>query len=114
MFCSKCGKEISENAVVCPGCGCPTDNFQKTEDNNRSSNVTVEHIKNLGLISIFAGFIIPLAAWIVGGLGIYKSSNLPQNTTGLDEAKRLNFIGIIIGIASFVISFLVIFFCFIY
>lgn len=22
-FCSKCGKEIMEAAVVCPGCGCP-------------------------------------------------------------------------------------------
>lgn len=22
MFCSKCGKEIMEEAVVCPGCGC--------------------------------------------------------------------------------------------
>lgn len=23
MFCSKCGKEITDEAVVCPGCGCP-------------------------------------------------------------------------------------------
>ena len=23
MFCSKCGKEIMSEAVVCPGCGCP-------------------------------------------------------------------------------------------
>lgn len=22
-FCSKCGKEIAEEATVCPGCGCP-------------------------------------------------------------------------------------------
>ena len=24
MFCSNCGKEIDENAVVCVHCGCPT------------------------------------------------------------------------------------------
>ena len=24
MFCSKCGKEIDEKAIICPGCGSPT------------------------------------------------------------------------------------------
>lgn len=28
MFCSKCGKEIDNSAVVCPNCGCPTGNSQ--------------------------------------------------------------------------------------
>lgn len=26
MFCQKCGKEIMDEAVICPGCGCPTGN----------------------------------------------------------------------------------------
>ena len=35
MFCSKCGKEIDESAVVCTGCGCPTANYGKqTQTNN--------------------------------------------------------------------------------
>lgn len=25
-YCSKCGKEIMDDAVICPGCGCPQDN----------------------------------------------------------------------------------------
>lgn len=29
MFCSKCGKEIDDSAVVCTGCGCPTSNYGK-------------------------------------------------------------------------------------
>ncbi len=29
MFCSKCGKEIDNEAVVCVHCGCPTSNFEK-------------------------------------------------------------------------------------
>lgn len=24
MYCKNCGKEIAENAVMCPGCGAPT------------------------------------------------------------------------------------------
>ena len=31
MFCSKCGKEINDEAVVCVHCGCATANMQKQE-----------------------------------------------------------------------------------
>ena len=31
MFCSKCGKEINDEAVVCIHCGCATANMQKQE-----------------------------------------------------------------------------------
>lgn len=27
MYCYKCGKEIDDEAVVCPGCGCATRNY---------------------------------------------------------------------------------------
>lgn len=29
MFCSKCGREIDDEAVVCVHCGCATGNFEK-------------------------------------------------------------------------------------
>ena len=32
MFCSKCGKEINDQAVVCVHCGCATANMQKHEN----------------------------------------------------------------------------------
>lgn len=31
MFCSKCGKEINDEAVVCVHCGCATEKFRKQE-----------------------------------------------------------------------------------
>lgn len=39
MFCSKCGKEIHDEAVVCPFCGCATQNFnaKKSEDNQQKN-----------------------------------------------------------------------------
>jgi hypothetical protein len=33
MFCKHCGKEINDKAVVCVGCGIPTDN--KSSDGNK-------------------------------------------------------------------------------
>lgn len=29
MFCKNCGKEINDNAVVCPECGVATDKLQQ-------------------------------------------------------------------------------------
>ena len=29
MFCSKCGKEIDNEAIVCVHCGCPTQNYKE-------------------------------------------------------------------------------------
>lgn len=34
MFCSKCGKEISDEAVVCVHCGCATSNMRKQSKGN--------------------------------------------------------------------------------
>lgn len=36
-YCSKCGKELMDEAVVCPGCGCPQDNKTMQSVNDSSS-----------------------------------------------------------------------------
>lgn len=38
MFCSKCGNEIHDEAVVCPKCGCPTENYNKTNNIKETLN----------------------------------------------------------------------------
>ena len=37
MFCSKCGKEINDEAVICLFCGCATSNFASTQAQPQSS-----------------------------------------------------------------------------
>ena len=32
MYCSKCGKEIMDEAIICPGCGCAVKESKKVED----------------------------------------------------------------------------------
>ena len=34
MFCKNCGNQIDDNAVVCPHCGCATDNFNQNHRPN--------------------------------------------------------------------------------
>lgn len=37
MFCSNCGKEIADNAIVCIHCGCATPNHQCNNTNTNKS-----------------------------------------------------------------------------
>ena len=52
MFCSKCGKEINDEAVVCVGCGCAAKNSSADRDNK-------------GLITI-------LLCWFLGIVGAHR------------------------------------------
>ena len=52
MFCSKCGKEIDDAAVVCVGCGCAV-------------NKSIDVKDNRGLITI-------LLCWFLGILGVHR------------------------------------------
>ena len=42
MFCSKCGKEINDDAVVCVHCGCATGNFKK-EDKEKETPIIINN-----------------------------------------------------------------------
>ena len=72
MYCTNCGKQIDDKAVICVKCGCLTDNgaaFKPQEQTNQ----TAKHNESLGLIAkifmivscVITGlYIIPLC-WTV-------------------------------------------------
>lgn len=47
MFCKNCGKEIADNAVMCPNCGSP---IQKASEGEKSKMVAL-------LLCLFLGFV---------------------------------------------------------
>jgi len=51
--CQYCGAEISEQATVCMGCGCPT---QESKTTNHLQNIK----DNLGCIQAIVCFIVPI------------------------------------------------------
>lgn len=57
-FCSKCGNELFDEAVMCPKCGCATEAPVKTVKNNTAP------AKNqaIGAILIILGIVIAIAA----------------------------------------------------
>lgn len=38
MFCEKCGKELLDEALACPNCGCPTKNYVKFQNGFAQTN----------------------------------------------------------------------------
>ena len=61
MYCQNCGKEISDNAVICVNCGCATDNYKKS---NKTMLVTI------------------LLWLLLGGFGVHRFY-LGHNTSGI-------------------------------
>lgn len=57
MFCKNCGKEIDDNAVVCPNCGVATEKLQET-----TAATQVEEKKKTNVFAII-GFILSLVTW---------------------------------------------------
>ena len=56
MFCSKCGKEVNDEAVVCVNCGCAI-------EGKKASVINSEDAPNTGFAVL--GFFIPLAGLIL-------------------------------------------------
>ena len=77
MFCKNCGKEINDNAVVCPHCGVQVAQVQTTS--NASSNET----NTMAIIGFVFTFIIPLVGLICSIIGYKRAKNEGANLKGL-------------------------------
>lgn len=96
-YCSKCGKEIMDEAVICPGCGCAQENNVQNNVQGNSvpqikeafSDIQKEAWSNSGWFLL--GFFIPIV-----GLILY----LVWKETSPSKAKAAGY-GALIG---FVIS----------
>ena len=87
-YCSSCGKEIMDQAVVCPSCGCAVEGAGVDMEKNKSSVV-------LNII----GFLFPII-----GLILY----IVYHDTAPVRAKAIGkwaLIGFLVGIAYLLISF---------
>lgn len=51
-FCEKCGKEIMDEAVICPNCGCSTQSSGQTEENTAVCAPASKAAVILGIIGI--------------------------------------------------------------
>lgn len=101
MYCSKCGYEIKENDTICLNCGAPTQSFyDQYGDNDKIEKTAADSLlgaRILGILSIVLGLVIPLAGWILGGIGCSHATKWKYSEFAKDarKAKLLNIIGLI-------------------
>lgn len=68
MYCSKCGKEINDNAVICVHCGVPVEGkFNNPAQLQSSAEPTIKSVLSLvgfilAMISVALGIFLPLPA----------------------------------------------------
>ena len=96
-FCSNCGNELADQAVICPKCGVSTGQNAVAGNNNNTSN-------GMAIAGFVLSFFVPLLGLIFSILGLKK---VKETSAG----KGLATAGIIISsIALFIILLSVIIF----
>lgn len=63
-FCSSCGKEVNDNAVICVNCGCSLE--------NRSNNVNINVNNSVGGTSPKSRLVTFLLCTFLGALGVHR------------------------------------------
>lgn len=66
-YCTHCGKELFDEAVMCPGCGCPT-----TEEKQLPSSKPVKKIHHKQILIIVIAAVV-LIGVVLGVLGIINN-----------------------------------------
>lgn len=84
MYCSKCGNEIDNDALICPKCGCATANMPNTMKKRVGGDIppAPDEDESLWKNGIILAFIIPIVGLIMGIMGCvqYKNPNYRNNS----------------------------------
>ncbi|MCD8372056.1 MAG: zinc ribbon domain-containing protein [Clostridia bacterium] len=100
MFCKNCGKEIDDNALVCPNCGVATEAAAPAENNKRKPHGVALAAKVFIIIGMVCTFylILPL---IFGGIALSQMKyGKPSAGIGVCVLLFCNIIGGILLLCS--------------
>lgn len=96
-FCQKCGKEIMDEAVVCPGCGCEVTPTRKQTHGDDGLAIASKIFMILGCISS-GWLIIPLAWTLPITISIWGKLNRGESVGTALKIVTLLFVNFIGGI----------------
>ena len=88
MFCKNCGKEICDEAVVCPNCGC----LAKEQIAEKPKG------NGMAIAGFVCSFFVPILGWVFGGIGLAKAKN--RNGKG----KGFSIAALAIASANFILA----------
>ena len=101
MFCTNCGNELNEKAVICPNCGVPTDNYVGVNKNSREKEglrIAIKVLMIISCVSSVFSFLIPLAWCLPMTLHYNKTVNNGEKVGMRFKVCTLIFVNTIAGI----------------
>lgn len=100
MFCTNCGKEINEQAVICPNCGVPTANYKKVANCDEKGGLQAVIKVFLIIACVFSvfSFLIPLAWCLPMTISYCKKIESGEEITTGFKVCTLLFVSLISGI----------------
>lgn len=96
MFCNNCGKEIDNNAAICPYCGVVANK------NALNSATNINQSNTMATVGFVFSFFIAIVGLICSIIGLKRAPELGGNGKGLAIA------GIIISIISIIFTIILI------
>ena len=69
MFCSNCGKEIDDKAVLCTHCGVWIGKIPEMNIIEKPKNSN-----GIAIAGFICSFLVPLLGWIFGGVGLARAN----------------------------------------
>lgn len=95
-FCESCGKELLDEAIVCPNCGCSTETKGSSKNNITIVEPASKTSVILGIIGIVGGVLFAILGHICSIIAIIIGI--------IDCTKKKKPTGLIIGIIGEVVS----------
>ena len=92
-FCSKCGKELFDEAVICTNCGCSV----APRAESVTPKASVKESPNTANMAMLFAFLIPIVGLIMGIVGACKYQN--------PDYKKKSVIAIVVSIVVWIASF---------
>lgn len=108
MFCKSCGKEIADNATVCPYCGAVANQPSAPAQQSYAPPPAPVEKNTMATVGLILAFVAPLIGLILSIIGLKKSKELGG------EGRSLSIAGIVISciemaaIVLFVVVYVVI------
>ncbi len=102
-YCTKCGQQIDDEAVICPKCGCVTDEkaFKKSKGENDSIIRTLAKVfMILGCIA-YGAFIIPLCWTVPMTVHYFRCCRENQPVSTAFKVCSILFVSLVGGILMF-------------
>ena len=78
-YCTKCGKELVDEAVVCTGCGCPVGEVPKSSASSSNKQTMREAARIIMIVlTVLTGFAIIPLCWMIP-MTVYLNNRVKNN-----------------------------------